>query len=381
MQVTCSVCQLTSLCKVEPEAGEAQFVCACCATEYTAVLVDNQVVLGLQPSSHTPERDANISPRESVQTATLVDASDDVLTVLPIEDAPLFVEPSPVPDDVFTNMRAAQIARIEAARQGVEAPRAAAGDELPGPAEPVASTGSHEPLASETAPVIVPEKSYAAAQDAYSAGTRVMQASPLWLLICGLAFIGCIVLFNRITTGVEGREEVASARSVVKNDATNQGSASFMPNVEIKSDAAESVAPLETRKNHAEETAKAIEQPVPAKKAQTPAAEKTAPVVEEKTQAVQSQSPVFEVQPPARTGGRFTIQVGAHSDGARAEAHVVQMKSAGFDARVVAVEIPKRGTWYRVQAGRFDTREEAARQGAQIRARGVAQSAMVTEVQ
>jgi cell division septation protein DedD len=57
------------------------------------------------------------------------------------------------------------------------------------------------------------------------------------------------------------------------------------------------------------------------------------------------------------------------------------LKSAGFEARSVAVEIPKRGTWYRVQSGRFINREEAERYGKQLRDKGVVSSFITTDVQ
>jgi hypothetical protein len=57
------------------------------------------------------------------------------------------------------------------------------------------------------------------------------------------------------------------------------------------------------------------------------------------------------------------------------------LKSAGFEARSVEVEIPKRGTWYRVQSGRFVSRDEAERYGRQLRDRGVVSSFITTDVQ
>ena len=83
----------------------------------------------------------------------------------------------------------------------------------------------------------------------------------------------------------------------------------------------------------------------------------------------------------AAGAGNFTVQVGSYPDASQANERVSSLRASGFEARAAAVEIPKRGTWYRVQAGRFQTREEAARFGAQLRAKGAADNALVTEVE
>jgi DedD protein len=79
--------------------------------------------------------------------------------------------------------------------------------------------------------------------------------------------------------------------------------------------------------------------------------------------------------------GGLTLQVGSYSDIGQADARVESLKAAGFEGRVVSVEIPKRGTWYRVQVGRFADRAEAARFGEQMRGKGAAESVIVTEAQ
>jgi cell division septation protein DedD len=79
-------------------------------------------------------------------------------------------------------------------------------------------------------------------------------------------------------------------------------------------------------------------------------------------------------------GGSFTAQVGSYRDAANAEEHVSALRAAGLEARAVEAEIPGRGTWHRVQCGRFATREEAARFGARLRAKGVVREIIITEV-
>lgn len=46
----------------------------------------------------------------------------------------------------------------------------------------------------------------------------------------------------------------------------------------------------------------------------------------------------------------------------------------------MAAELPNRGTWYRVQAGSFQTRDEAGKAGSQLRAKGAASTVMVVEI-
>jgi len=81
----------------------------------------------------------------------------------------------------------------------------------------------------------------------------------------------------------------------------------------------------------------------------------------------------------ADAGGRFTIQVGSFNQSAEAEARASVLRASGFDARVAVVEIPRKGTWYRVQSGRFQTREQAALYEKSLRASGGAAATFVTE--
>ena len=167
-----------------------------------------------------------------------------MLTVLPIEDRPVCRTVALLEDVFYEHARGADSSNRGGEAGRSNAPKRLSGNELPGPAAPVASTGSHEPLASETTPVIRLGKISCRRQDASNAGTRVMHASPRVAVDLRARFHRLHrFLQSPITTEVEGRWEVASVRPVVKNDATNQGSASFMPDVDIKSDATESVAP------------------------------------------------------------------------------------------------------------------------------------------
>lgn len=90
-------------------------------------------------------------------------------------------------------------------------------------------------------------------------------------------------------------------------------------------------------------------------------------------------APAPEPAKVADAEGRFTIQVGSFNQSGEAEARASVLRAAGFDARVAAVEIPKKGTWYRVQSGRFQTREQAALYEKSLRASGGAENSFVAE--
>jgi cell division septation protein DedD len=89
--------------------------------------------------------------------------------------------------------------------------------------------------------------------------------------------------------------------------------------------------------------------------------------------------PVTRTQPVA--GGTITIQVGSYNKPEEAEGRASMLRAAGFDARVAAVEIPKKGTWFRVQSGRFQTREQAGLYEKSLRASGAADATFVAEIQ
>jgi cell division septation protein DedD len=80
---------------------------------------------------------------------------------------------------------------------------------------------------------------------------------------------------------------------------------------------------------------------------------------------------------PEEEGG-FTVQVGSYADSEQANAHCASLNLAGIESWMVKAQIPGRGTWYRVHAGRFVSREEAARFGAQLQADRAVQNYIVT---
>ncbi len=62
----------------------------------------------------------------------------------------------------------------------------------------------------------------------------------------------------------------------------------------------------------------------------------------------------------------FTLQIASVRDAGQAAALKSFWDKKGYEVYVVGSEVPKRGMWYRVQIGRFDTVEEANKVAVQI---------------
>lgn len=370
MQETCPVCQFRGHYDAEPATTDARVVCARCSSEYEVVLVDGQHVTALHAASAPVATvAAPLFARPQAVAPAEESVLDDVFSVMPEDETDFFASQSPVLEDVFAPSSVASAQRVEPLSAQVETPAE----------ESCAASSSAEVVVDaeeiQAAPSEVVTAKQAESFDGYVAGARVMRASPLWLLACGLVFVGCIVLFNRITSEAGGGVEAASAQSVVRNDSTNQSEPSaFAPDVEIESRPADAFAPAPTR-----ESAAQVVQPAAAQE-RVEAVKETAAPAERETAAVAQTAREAAAAAPA-SGGKYTVQVGAHNVSEKAEAQAARLKAAGFEARVVAAEVPNRGTWYRVQAGRFETREAATRHGAEMRGKGAAQTVVIAEIQ
>ena len=85
--------------------------------------------------------------------------------------------------------------------------------------------------------------------------------------------------------------------------------------------------------------------------------------------------------PVDREDGKFTVQVSSHPNEKDAAREVERLQSAGVAARVVRAEIPDRGTWYRVQVGRFSDRAQAEQYARQLRERDAVRDFSVTPIE
>src|SRR5207244_1048164 len=78
------------------------------------------------------------------------------------------------------------------------------------------------------------------------------------------------------------------------------------------------------------------------------------PAVDKNKNAVKPAPPDVPFGHAVKQGeGSITVQVASFNNQAQADERVASLKSAGIEARVVKADIPGKGTWYRVQIGRF----------------------------
>lgn len=66
--------------------------------------------------------------------------------------------------------------------------------------------------------------------------------------------------------------------------------------------------------------------------------------------------------------GRYTIQVAAVKETGNAERLVAQLRSKGYPAYQVRVDVPGKGAWHRVRVGAFENRAAADRMLAKLKA-------------
>jgi len=103
--------------------------------------------------------------------------------------------------------------------------------------------------------------------------------------------------------------------------------------------------------------------------AQTPAAtgSPVAPVVAPSTESGKTQPAAQDVP-----GGKISLQAASFPSEASAKQFQDRLVQAGLPAYVVAADIPHRGKWYRVRAGKFASQEEARQAGESWRKRAAA---------
>jgi cell division septation protein DedD len=212
-------------------------------------------------------------------------------------------------------------------------------------------------------------------------GMRVLRTSPVALVACGLVLLSLIFLLDFMA-----RTGTTSA----SNQAANNRAPADV--VEEKKETAPAAAPENVAR-----TSEAAPQPVPSVETSAVAAPtgEVASVVHKEDREPEQQasalapspSPMTNVEAPGdlspatatpRGEDGFTLQIGSFNELAQAQERVDKLGSVGVTAYVARVEIPKRGTWYRVQTGHFSSREEAMRYGTQLRSKGAVADFVVT---
>jgi cell division protein FtsN len=205
------------------------------------------------------------------------------------------------------------------------------------------------------------------------------------LFVIAWRFLG---LQERLMPNSEQTGDVATTRPPAGNQAASgSGASSAGAANDTKSATAPNAAPTAEPKASGASEARPADKPASeasaagaAAQKNQPAAETAQPAAENKNQKVAPLDVPFghSVRP---SEGSMTLQVASFTSATQANDRVARLKSDGIDARVVRAEIPNRGTWYRVQIGRFTSREEAERYGRQLKARGLVQDVWPTGYQ
>lgn len=374
MRITCPKCQFQGLIDAAPLAFETRVACVRCGETFEALLVEGEILTSL-PSK--VEENLTVQVDTSGEAVPVAHSDTDFEDVLALPQPPeveyKFNEQTPVLEDVFPVIPVD--VELEAQENGLTAPVEALAlvpdeatpqslDESQFPA--AAEFGDDEPHSKFEQPLVESAPDY----DKQGAGMRLMRISPLWLLVCGVIFVSVIILSNQFARSASQGPQVAMNHTASSNRATNQAVPQPpAPNV------SQVAAPAQ---KELKDDAKVIEDKAGVEVRNDPKAApapSVVPVVETKKEEVK---PV--PQSRGESGGGFTIQVGSYNVIEQANERVARLQSAGYDARVAVVELPKRGTWYRVQAGRFSSREEASRYGNELRAKGAVDNFIVAEV-
>jgi cell division septation protein DedD len=387
MRIVCPKCELKGQVDVASAGAKTRIACVRCATTFDAVFADGQIQ-ALLPQAASVETAlelfvADDAPAAAPETVSQVETQEEEVQLSfasQLESAPA------LRDDFLTS------SMEMALEETIEPPPPVAPQET---SQDFAWQSVETPEAQETPAVVqtvstieAPIKTVAASKvsqspDVYGLGVRLMQVSPMWLLLAGLSFISFIVLCNWLIKPGEKTADAARMIVAADNHSTNQsptrpGALNSTAQSPVNSQAAQSSTqsgvsfiPAEAKEAAPHQAATGTET------IQKPAVE-AKPAVEEKKAA---RPATLSNQSNEAKAGKVTLQIGSYNEAAQAEERVANLKSAGYEARSVAVEIPKRGTWYRVQSGRFVSRDEAERYGKQLREKGVVTNYITTDVQ
>lgn len=252
------------------------------------------------------------------------------------------------------------------------------------PEEPLSLPGTQEESMSEnTDSVYTMHLTDEATANLYGngAGLRVLRASPLMLAFCGTVFISLIFVIDFMAL------KSNRAATVSRTSAARQAEAVTLPESSVGDRKAPTNAPAVAADAPAPQpsvSAPAVAQSSPAQSASPsldaqPAAQQQQPAPVPLTNDGTKPAQV-SAAPPADSAneGGFTLQVGSFNSAAEADERVGKLSALGVQAYAVRVEIPKRGTWYRVQAGNFGSREAAIRYGTQLQNRGTVADFIIT---
>jgi len=208
---------------------------------------------------------------------------------------------------------------------------------------------------------------------------RVLRASPLILISCGLVFLSLIFLLD-FTARTDSRDTQAAESRTVANSPETKGAAPPRAPENLARKSAPPPEPLPSVQNTPAAPAQEAAAASSGKENEVPEKEAPAPAPTPAKSEIKAQGGEAPLPPTPQSEDGFTLQIGSYNDSTQAQEKVAKLGSVGVRAYIARVEIPRRGTWYRVQTGRFNSREEATRFGAQLRARGAVADFIITEI-
>ena len=369
MKLVCPKCQFKGAIDASPASLEDQVFCARCAAIMEAIPSDGlgQAVLSSAPvESAFAQWTGQVAPTVSPNT---ISEAHDVLELPQYIDPD---EPSSKPEVVLedasrTDLPASVPEEVSAAqavhKHEEHAPTAPALNEIDATPE---SLPHDWPLIHQDAAPL--QRLPRSAPFAYHEYTMLMRVSPMVLLIGALVFLSVLFLCDwLIKSGVQpdNLADVNVSRPAPNNQAVNQSGAiaAVTEPVAVQEPPVKQTASTTGNNNRKENVAPTQ-------------VENVTPAPAEKKAAVSAPAK----QPVSQGRGNFTLQVASYNDPVEAQERVARLQAAGIEARIVEAEIPRRGTWYRVQVGRFADRGEAARHGEQLRAQGAGAGFIVTQV-
>lgn len=351
MKTTCPHCQLQGLVETAQLSLRPSVVCPRCAQSFEVTLFDDVLDLPLAPhAQHT----GDLAP---------------VLTDLSIKPAPAFISASPqaLTDGVAT----IEHAKVDALDEELALPHEE-------PLEPSISRlySENELIELEELPGF--ESAPVVHKDRYSLGVRLMRISPIWIFVGGLVLISLLLLLGSLRPSEKTEETAAvgpaqneeSNRSIVRTT-TAEGVKVEPAKVETANPQPVKAEPPKPEPAKAETETKQPATGVDV--AASNASLKAAPAPQAASLNNVSPSPLAVEQSHAEQSNLsgYLIQFGSHPQSQAAEEQAARLRAAGVAAHVIEAVIPKRGTWYRVQAGNFNNNEEATRYANDLRSRGV----------
>lgn len=384
MKIVCPKCELKGQVDVALAGAKTRIACVRCAATFEAVFNDGEMQV-LPPQESPVETLLECAVNAEVTPAPEVELQ----VVEPQPETPHEIQFNPalqlnaapaIPEDEFLTsspdlMRVESVDTSPFMRRELSKEVAGQSVEIHSQEMPGGTLSAGAMAASLTSQAV--SNIARPPSDAYGLGVRLMRVSPLWLLIAGLSFIAFIVFCNWLIKPIERTGGVESMIAATDNYATNQSSQ------RLNTSSSTSQAPVNNQTEQPLTQSGIAFLATEAKEASAPSTAPNVATVEEKPVVEEKKAAPASASNGAGEAkdGKVTVQIGSYNEAAQAEERVVNLKSAGFEARSVAVEIPKRGMWYRVQSGRFVTRDEAERYGKQLRDKGVVSSFITTDVQ